>query len=487
MNDQASIKRNTILNIMKSLMTVVFPLITFPYISRVLGAENVGKINFGNSIVSYISLIATLGVATYAVRECSKVRTDKDKLSKIASQIYSINIVSTLIAYIILFILLIFVKPFENYRQLIIIQSSVVLFTTLGTDWINTAMEDFKYITYRSFVVQIVSLVCMFIFVREPDDYMRYALICVLSSSGGYLINMFYRKKFCTIRFTLDCNINKHLPPILLMFSLILTQTIYVNSDMTLLGLFRGDYEVGLYSVSVKIYTIVNTLVASIAFVVMPRMSELFARKDYKEINNLIRYTLNCIVTLGLPCIVGINVITKEIIEIIAGNEYMGATISLHILTIALLMSFLGGILSNVIMLPSGREKICLKVSLISAVVNVVFNIFLIPLYGLNAAAATTALAEMVGLCIMITKIEKEIIIDRVSKIVVAPLIGCGLIIFVGLIGNMLVNDMLLRTVFIMGGSVVAYLSCLIIFKHEFTMEILNPVINKLKKNKMMR
>lgn len=482
MNDQVSIKKNTILNIMKSLMTVVFPLITFPYISRVLGAENVGKINFGNSIVSYISLIATLGVTTYAVRECSKVRTEKDKLNKIASQIYSINIVSTIIAYVVLFLVLTFCKSLENYRQLIIIQSSVVLFTTLGTDWINTAMEDFKYITYRSFVVQIISLICMFIFVREPDHYMRYALICVLSSSGGYIINMFYRKKFCTIRFTLDCDVNKHLPPILLMFSLILTQTIYVNSDMTLLGLFRGDYEVGLYSVSVKIYTIVNTLVSSIAFVVMPRMSELFAKKDYKEINNLIQYTLNCIITLGLPCIVGINVITKEIIEIIAGTEYMGASTSLHILTIALLISFFGGILSNVIMLPSGREKICLKASLICSVVNVVANILLIPKYGLNAAAFTTALAETVGLCIMRTKVEKEIVIDHISKIVVAPLIGCGLIVLVGAIGNILVNDMILRTIFIISGSIVAYLSCLIIFKHEFTMEIINPLLNKFRK-----
>lgn len=482
MSEQVSIKKNTILNIMKSMMTVAFPLITFPYISRVLGAESVGKITFGNSIVSYISLVATLGVTTYAVRECSKVRQNKDKLNEVASQIYSINIISTVVAYVILGVLLFFGKPLANYRELIIIQSMVVLFTTLGTDWINSAMEDFKYITYRSFGVQIISLICMFLFVRKPEDYMIYALIGVLSNSGGYIMNIFYRKKFCKIKFTFDCNFYKHLPPIMLMFSMILTQTIYVNSDMTLLGLFKGDYEVGLYSVSVKIYTIVNTLIASIAFVVMPKMSELFARKDYVEINKLVRYTLNCIVTLGFPCVVGINVVAKEIIELIAGEEYLGATMSLHILTIALTASFLGGILSNVIMIPSGREKVCLKVSLICAVINVGMNLILIPHLGLNAAAFTTALAEIVGLCIMKKKLEKKITVKNPGKIVVAPLIGCIGIILIGILGKLMFADLLGRVAFIVGGSIIAYIGSLILFKHEFTMEILNPIIKRLQK-----
>lgn len=484
MHEQVNIKKNTILNIMKSLMSVVFPLITFPYISRVLGAENVGKINFGNSIVSYISLIATLGVTTYAVRECSKARDDVRKLNETASQIFSINVITTVIAYIILFLLLLFAKPLQSYRQLIIIQSSSVLFATLGADWINTAMEDFKYITYRSFAFQILSIVAMFLFVKNTEDYMIYALICVLSSSGANVINIFYRKKYCRIRFTLDCNVKKHLPPILLMFSLILAQTIYVNSDMTILGLIRGDYEVGLYSVSVKIYTIVNTLVASIALVIMPRMSMLFAKKDYNEINNLIKYAVNCVVTLGFPCIIGINVVAREIIEIIAGAEYIEAATSLHILTVALLMSFFGGIVSNVIMLPSGREKICLKSSIICALINLIANVILIPYFGLNAAAFTTALAETVGLCIMLTKVEKDIRIGNFSRIVLPPVLGCIAIVMIAVLYNVFIKDMMLKTILIISGSVVVYLGTLIICKHEFTMDILRPLINKIRKDR---
>lgn len=145
-----NVKKNTVYSIIKSCSSLLFPLVTFPYISRILLTDNVGKVNFGNSIISYFSLIASLGVTTYAIRECAKVKHNEKELEKVASQIISINICTTIISYIGLFILLLFAKPLASYRQLIIIQSTVILFTTLGADWLNTAMEDFKYITLRT-------------------------------------------------------------------------------------------------------------------------------------------------------------------------------------------------------------------------------------------------------------------------------------------------------------------------------------------------
>ena len=174
---EKSIKRNTVYNAIKTLSSIIFPLITFPYISRVLLPENVGKINFGLSIVSYFTLIATLGITTYAVRECSAVRDDKEKLSDIASQIFSINIVTTIIAYVALAVTLLAYNKLENYRLLIVIQSLTIAATTLGADWLNTAMEDFRYITVRTVAFQFVSLVLMFVFVHKPEHYMRYAVI----------------------------------------------------------------------------------------------------------------------------------------------------------------------------------------------------------------------------------------------------------------------------------------------------------------------
>ena len=190
---KSNVKKNTVFNTVKTVFGIIYPLITFPYISRVLLAENVGKVNFGNSIVSYFSLIASLGVSTYAIRECSKVRDNQEELNRTASQIFSINIISTLISYFALVITLIVAQPLENYRELICIQSATILFTTLGADWINSAMEDFKYIAVRTIGMQLVSLALMFLFVRRPEDYIKYAVISVVASSGANIINIFYQ------------------------------------------------------------------------------------------------------------------------------------------------------------------------------------------------------------------------------------------------------------------------------------------------------
>lgn len=482
MKSEPSVKKNTIYNIIKSMSSVVFPLVTFPYVSRVLGTENVGKINFSTSVISYISLIASLGITTYAVRECAKIRENKKDLNKLASQIFTINVLSTIFAFLVLLILLIIVKPLFNYRVLILINASTVLFTLLGTDWINTAMEDFKYITIRTFAFQLVSILLMFIFVRESEHYYRYAFITALSASGGNITNIFYRRKYCKISLVKEIEFKKHIKPILLVFSLILSQTIYCNSDVIILGLIKGDYQVGLYSVAVRIYTIVNTLVASVAFVVMPRMSNAFSRKDYLEINGLVRYAMDCVVVIGVPILVGIACIAPEVVEIIAGKEYAGAELALRILMISLMCSFFGGIVTNVILIPSGREKICLFASIVSACVNIILNFILIPKFGLYAAAATTALAEAVGLIIVSRKVEKKIRIDSYKDVFGGPILGCIGIALVTFLTKKLSFGLWLRTLIIVVSSVIIYVLALLLCKNKFIKEIIESITKKIKR-----
>ena len=197
-----SIKKNTFYNTIKYIASTVFPLITFPYISRVLMKENVGKVNFGLSVVSYFSLISTLGITLYAVRECAAVRNNQKKLNDVSSQILSINILSTVIAYVLLTVTLLFFKKVENYRLLIVIQSLSIIFTTLGADWLNVAMEDFRYIALRTVGFQALALVLMFSFIHKPSDYMKYAIVSLVASSGANIVNIWYRKRYCVTRFT---------------------------------------------------------------------------------------------------------------------------------------------------------------------------------------------------------------------------------------------------------------------------------------------
>lgn len=474
---KTSVQRNTIYNTVKSVFGILYPLITFPYISRVLGAENVGRINFGNSIVSYFTLAASLGVTTYAIRECSRVRENREELSRTASQILSINMLSTLIAYVALAITFVCSRSLDSYRVLICVQSSTILFTTLGADWLNSAMEDFRYITIRTIGAQILALLIMFVFVRRPEHYILYAAISVLATSGSNILNIYYRRRYCETRFTWQMDLRRHMPPIMLLFSMILAQQIYVNSDITILGLLKGDVEVGLYSTSVKIYNIVNQVVASVAYVVMPQLAAGFAREDYAEINRLLRYALNFIIVLGLPCITGMNVIAREIIYVIAGEEYLGAATSLHILSAALLFSFIGGWISNMTLLPAGRERLCIYSCIVSALVNIVLNLLLIPYYGLNAAAFTTMLAEFIGMVIVARFLHPQIHIDGLRQMLMGPILGCIGIVCVGLFVKSMVGSYYVVTLMTIVLSAMVYGIILCALRNEFAVAMMRPIV----------
>lgn len=186
-----SIKRNAVLNVAKQILQIIFPIITVPYVTRVLLPENYGKVIFGNSIISYMALIAGLGVNAYAVREGSLIREKNAEFNEFSSQVFTINLISTVLAYIVLVMLLLMIPFLGEYKLLLLILSTSVLFTTLGTDWINTIEEDFVFITIRYVTVSIISLFLLFLFVKSPENYYTYAIITVLSSAGANLLNFF--------------------------------------------------------------------------------------------------------------------------------------------------------------------------------------------------------------------------------------------------------------------------------------------------------
>lgn len=424
MDGSKKIKKNTFYNILKTTSTILFPLITFPYISRVLGPTNIGIINFSNSIISYVTLLASLGVSTYGIRECAKRINEKSAVSQTASEIFSINMCSTIVAYILLFCMTICVpKLFEKSTAIFVLSLSIFA-TTIGCDWINTAYEDLKYVALRTFVFQIISVILMFVFVKEPDDYMKYIYISVFACSGGNVLNVFYRRRYCKIRFTTKMKIKTHLKSILTVFVLTLSQNIFSNLDITMIGFFRNDYEVGLYSTSVKIYTIISTLITAISVVVIPKLSKAYNDKDKEKITQLQKYAFGYIVTLGIPCIFGINILAKEIIQVIAGTEYVKAAVSLRVLSIALLFAIIGGgFLGNILLLPSGNEKIYMIATLVATILNSIFNIIFIPRNGIVSAAWTTVVSEAVIFIILAIKVD-GCYIENVLEYLKAPIVA---------------------------------------------------------------
>lgn len=480
---KVSILKNTIFNMVKTLSALLFPLVTIPYVTRVLGVANYGKINFGTSIINYFTLIAALGLTTYAIRECSRVRDDRAKLSQLASELFSINMITTVISYVLLAVLLIFFPKFQGYRQLIIIQSTVILMTTLGCDWLNSAMEDFQYISMRTIGFQVLSLVLMFLFVRESDDYLKYAMISAISAGGANFLNIRYRRRYCRVSFTTKIPWKRHMVPIFLLFVMSLAQTVFTSADMTMLGLMKSDYEVGIYSTAIKIERMISQVVSSNVLVLMPRMSYLYATGDTEKVNAMLRKILAVFLVIGMPCFAGAFAIANDLILLVAGEEFAAAGLPLQIAMFSFLFSLIGGsFLGNVVLLSSGKEKNYMIICCIAAVLNVALNALLIPMLGAVGATITTAFCSLSMLVMLMVSARKDIKLEKIGKLFVAPVLGALLIIAYCFLVTPLISSLILRLAVCVAGSCILYLAVLLVTKNEVLPMVLNNVKKRLKK-----
>ncbi len=476
-----SIKKNSIYSLLKTGSSILFPLITFPYINRVLLPDNVGKLDFSLSIINYFSLIAMLGISSYAVRECSTIRDDREKLSRFSSEVFSINILLMLFSYLLLGLTLVFYHKVEGYRFLILIYSTNILAVTIGTDWINSAMEDFKFISLRTFSFQLLSLILMFVFVRKPDDYTKYALITVLSSVGVNVTNIVYRRKYCNIRFTLKIDWKRHLRPVLFLSVMLIAQTIFSSADSTMLGLMHGDHEVGIYGTAHKILNIINQLFGAVLWAVMPRLSYYFDKGEHEKLSTLLRKVLGFNIALGFPCVTGIFMISKDIILLIGGEEYISAAPVLKIMMVGFTFSLFGGsFLGNAVLLPARREKYYMIACCVSAAANVVTNYIFIPKYGVIAAAWTTTLSSVLILVILLFNMDKRVNLRGWYRMLLMPFVGCAAIALAcfacGYISNLYLR---LASSIVLSAAV--YGGILFASKNELLIDILLSLKRKIK------
>lgn len=476
-----SLKVNAMLNGIKTMMSIFFPLVTFPYATRVLQVENLGKVNFSSSVVSYFTLLAALGVSTYAIREGSANKNDNNKFNEFASQVFTINVISTVVAYLALFFIILLAPSLREYKILLFIQSSTIIFNTIGVEWIYSIYEDYAYLTIRSLIFQLVSMLLLFLLVKDTVDYYIYAVIIVLSNVGSNVLNYMHSRMYCKIKLTKKLNLKKHLKPILIIFSTSIATTIYVNSDLTMLGVMVGDYAVGLYSVSTKVYSVIKTVLSAVIIVTLPRLSFYLSNDMGEKYKNTVSKIFNSLSLLTLPTVVGINLLCNQIVMIISGVNYIEANVSLRILSIALVFSNFASFTTASVLLPMKKEKYILMATIASALVNVMLNLFLIPMFHQNGAALTTAIAELLVFLISYYHARKFIKIDGVVKNLATSSIGCVAMIVVSSIIKLFVVSTTLYTVFTIVGSIVIYLMVLLLLKNNLALELLNGIIKKFK------
>ena len=394
-----SLKLNAALNVFKQGCSILFPLITFPYVSRVLGNEGFGQYNFSFSIADYFIIFAALGISSYAIREGAKYRDDRQATEQFCSEVFTVNILATIISTVTLCCLLLLSQSLNKYSVLIFIISAQMILSTLGADWINSIFEDYLYITIRYIVIQVISLVLIFVFVKSKEDVWKYAVITTLASSGGNIINIWYIRRYVRLRFVFSKEVLKHLKPILILFANTMAISVYVNADITMLKYYRTDAEVGIYSLSSRIYNICKRMINALILVTTARLS-FYSKNNHEAYLITARNTLNALLFILVPCVVGLSVMSRPVINLIGGMDYIDGWVPLCILSVAMIFALLSSFYSNCVLIVFSCDRALLTATLVSAVINVILNLIMLPYFGMIGAAITTLIAEIVNLCI---------------------------------------------------------------------------------------
>ncbi len=482
-----SIKFNAFLNVVKTVLSIGIHLITIPYASRVLGASHYGKVSYANSIIQYLALLAMLGISNYAQREGPRFRDDHKKINDFASQLFTVNVIATIISYLVMAGLLVLSVKLRNYRMLILVQSVIIILTTIGADWINQIYEDYFYMTVRYIIVEIIALGCLFIFVRSPEDYIRYAFIMVMAAAGGNLFNIFYIKRYVHLHFVPLSQCKQHLKPVFKLFFVNLAMVLYISSDITILGHYRDSKTVGIYSLASKIYSTIKNVINAVIMVAIPRLSFYLGHHEQEAYKQLIKKVLDYLLTCLLPVVCGLLILAKPIMLIVGGHEYGGGAMPLSILSVALLFASLACLFSSGVLLLYKRDNVYLMATLISCFVNVGCNFIMIPLWSYNGAAMTTLMAEAIMFIMSAYYSFKDHlqIKDLITHdhVVMSSVCGSLLILVSGLVVKLLFNNILLQLLFTFCISVILYIIILALFKNPILLSVSKRLKHKFSKN----
>lgn len=475
---EKSIKKNAIFNVIKTMMGIIFPLITFPYVSRILSPNGIGKVNFANSIVSYFAIFASLGISSYGIREAAKIRQKKVALTKFVKEILVINLTATIISYCFLFVALIYIPSLQAYKTLLIISGTSIILTTIGIDWLYGALEEFQYIAIRSIFFQFLSLCLLLLFVKSEDDYTKYAVIIIISSGGSNIWNFIHSRKYINFKLHVNLEFKKHLKPIIILFATSLAASIFTSLDTSMLGFMTNTTEVGYYSASVKIVRMIRDLFPAIFGVLFARVSSYVGADETDKLKVLSEKTLSFIFCFTLPIICGLILLAKPIVLLICGEEYFASITTTRILVPLILVSACSGFLGGQILISYRKDKIYLLSMIIAAVTNIILNYLFIPLMGATGAALGTLCAEFAIVIVDVISlrwfIRKLKILKHIFQCIFATII-MGVIVYFAY--RMFEGFLILQCCVPILIGMIVYGVSLILMKNDFVQYVLGNIV----------
>ncbi len=483
---QKSLKLNFIMNAILTMSSFIFPLITFPYVSRVLLETGTGRVSFATSLITYFTMIAQLGIPTYGIRACAKVRDNRQELTRTAHEILFINIIMSVVSYILLAFALAFVPRLHEDRTLYIIVSITIILSAIGMEWLYKALEQYTYITIRSVIFKFIALVGMFLLIHEENDYVMYGFITIFAGSASNVFNFINVHKYIDLKPIGNYNIKRHMKPVLVFFAMSCATTIYNNLDVVMLGFMKSDADVGYYNAAVKIKTILISIVTSLGTVLLPRASYYIEHSMLDEFKRVSEKALNFVFLLASPLALYFILYAKNGIYFLAGENYIGSVLPMQIIMPTLLLIGITNILGIQILVPLGKEITVLISEIAGAVVDIILNAILIPPYSSAGAALGTLAAEFVVLIVQYAALRKDVretfMQVQYWKIAVGMVLGTVASYWVLYVLNL--SDFL---IIIVTGILffAVYLAFLLVTKEPLTVQLWDEGLGYLKKIKV--
>ncbi len=485
--DEKSLAQNYIFNLARTLCNVAFPVITFAYTSRILGTDGIGSINFTKSIVSYFIMIAVLGINQYGTREAAKLRDDRQKLSKFVHEVLCINLITTVLAYVLLIISIFLIPKLHDYYILLCINSIAIFMQGMGMEWLYQAVEDYEYIAKRAIIFQFIAFGLVLLLVHDSNDLVIYAVINVISSSGSYIFNFINAKKYIDWNKREKCTLRKHLPGMLWLFAMTVSVELYTVLDSTMLGFLCNDSSVGLYTAAIKVNKLVIALISSLGTILIPRLSYYVGEGEKIKLQRLINKGYNFIFMLSIPAALGLFSLSDNIIHLFSGMEYMQASITMKIMTVIVIVIPFSMMTNNQIFVPMGKEKLILVSTCVGAFVNFLCNWLFIPRYAENGAAIGTVVAELAVALVCLYNSIRLLDMKKVFRVYYQYWIAAITILPISWIIKRMTLNYILEIVLIVIVSGLAYVSVLFLLKNEYIFFILDMILVKVKKHKISR
>jgi O-antigen/teichoic acid export membrane protein len=478
MSTQKSLTKNVVYNSLYTGLNLLFPLIIAPYVSRILGASNLGKVNFAATIINWFVLFAVFGTTTYGIREVAKIQNSKEQLNRLFSEVFIINGIFSVIVTIIYYIIIFNIENFVRELPLYFIMSLSIILNMFDIDWFYQGIEEYRYITIRSAVFKLISLISIFLFVKHKEHYIIYGLVSVLATSLSRILNYVYSRKYVKLTFR-NINISMHFHKLYIFFVYTLIVNLYTNSDQVLLGFLINTKAVAFMNRCRALIGMAISVSTAISNATLSRASY-YKENDDEKFRELISSVPNYILWITIPMTIGYICLASNIMYILGGKEFLEAKFLLQVMSLAIIFSPLSSYFQYSVLVASGKEKVGLKCAIITSLLSLIMNIILIPKIGFLGAGIVQTISEFIALAIRYYIVKKKLIYSEikiinkssVTYLVAAFVMGGALICIRSITRNLIIASMI---GFVLGSAV--YFLLLLLMREKIMISVLNKMI----------